>query len=95
MGGLRIASKVSCWYIVLTWNLLQLTRSNLPCANDVTSLNVDLPRCYILHLLGAPDYEPLTRGMQVALPNIDHFLPVQNLARAPLAKTGCVKNHWR
>ena len=31
-------------------------------------------------LLGAPDYEPLTRGIQAALPNIDHFLPVHNLA---------------
>jgi uncharacterized protein len=31
-------------------------------------------------LLGAPDYEPLTRGIQAALPKIDHFLPVHNLA---------------
>lgn len=31
-------------------------------------------------LLGASDYEPLTRGIQAALPNIDHFLPVHNLA---------------
>jgi uncharacterized protein with von Willebrand factor type A (vWA) domain len=31
-------------------------------------------------LLGAPDYEPLTRGIQAALPNIDDFLPVHNLA---------------
>jgi uncharacterized protein len=31
-------------------------------------------------LLGAPDYEPLTRGIQAALPNIDNFLPVHNLA---------------
>jgi uncharacterized protein len=31
-------------------------------------------------LLGAPDYEPLTRGMQTALPFIDDFLPVHNLA---------------
>lgn len=31
-------------------------------------------------LLGAPDYEPLTRGIQAALPYIDHFLPVHNLA---------------
>lgn len=31
-------------------------------------------------LLGAADYEPLTRGIQAALPNIDHFLPVHNLA---------------
>ena len=31
-------------------------------------------------LLGSPDYEPLTRGMQTALPFIDDFLPVHNLA---------------
>jgi uncharacterized protein with von Willebrand factor type A (vWA) domain len=31
-------------------------------------------------LLGAPDYEPLTRGIRAALPYIDDFLPVHNLA---------------
>jgi uncharacterized protein with von Willebrand factor type A (vWA) domain len=31
-------------------------------------------------LLGAPDYEPLTRGIQAALPHIQDFLPVHNLA---------------
>lgn len=31
-------------------------------------------------LLGSPDYQPLTRGMQTALPYIDDFLPVHNLA---------------
>ncbi len=31
-------------------------------------------------LLGAPEYEPLTRGIQAALPHIDNFLPVHNLA---------------
>jgi uncharacterized protein with von Willebrand factor type A (vWA) domain len=31
-------------------------------------------------LLGAVDYEPLTRGIQAALPHIDDFLPVHNLA---------------
>lgn len=30
-------------------------------------------------LLGSPGYQPLTRGMQAALPSIDHFLPVHNL----------------
>ena len=30
-------------------------------------------------LLGSPDYEPLTRGIQAALPWIDDFLPVHNL----------------
>jgi hypothetical protein len=31
-------------------------------------------------LLGSPEYEPLTRGIQAALPHIDDFLPVHNLA---------------
>ena len=31
-------------------------------------------------LLGAPEYEPLARGMQAALPFVDDFLPVHNLA---------------
>lgn len=31
-------------------------------------------------LLGSPRYEPLTRGMQAALPYVDDFLPVHNLA---------------
>lgn len=30
-------------------------------------------------LLGSPQYEPLTRGMQAALPYIDEFLPIHNL----------------
>lgn len=31
-------------------------------------------------LLGSAEYEPLTRGIQAALPFIDNFLPVHNLA---------------
>jgi uncharacterized protein with von Willebrand factor type A (vWA) domain len=31
-------------------------------------------------LLGAPDYEPLTRGMLAALPHVDDFMPVHNLS---------------
>ena len=31
-------------------------------------------------LLGSPEYEPLTRGMVAALPHVDDFLPVHNLA---------------
>ena len=30
-------------------------------------------------LLGSPEYEPLTRGIQAALPYVDEFLPVHNL----------------
>ncbi len=31
-------------------------------------------------LLGSPRYEPLTRGIQAALPYMDDFLPIHNLA---------------
>jgi uncharacterized protein with von Willebrand factor type A (vWA) domain len=31
-------------------------------------------------LLGSPSYEPLTRGIQAALPYVDDFMPVHNLA---------------
>jgi uncharacterized protein with von Willebrand factor type A (vWA) domain len=31
-------------------------------------------------LLGVADYEPLVRGIQAALPHVDEFLPVHNLA---------------
>jgi uncharacterized protein with von Willebrand factor type A (vWA) domain len=31
-------------------------------------------------LLGSPGYEPLTRGMRAALPFVDDFLPVHNMA---------------
>ncbi len=31
-------------------------------------------------LLGSPQYKPLTRGLQAALPSIDDFLPIHNLA---------------
>lgn len=31
-------------------------------------------------LLGSPEYQPLTRGMQAALPFVDDFLPVHNLS---------------
>jgi uncharacterized protein with von Willebrand factor type A (vWA) domain len=55
---------------------------------DVDLLKREMARlkrnCYRLiwlnPLLGAPDYEPLTRGIQAALPYINDFLPVHNLA---------------
>ena len=55
---------------------------------DVDLLRREMARlkrnCYRLiwlnPLLGAPDYEPLTRGIQAALPYINDFLPVHNLA---------------
>jgi uncharacterized protein with von Willebrand factor type A (vWA) domain len=55
---------------------------------DIDLLRREMARlkrnCYRLiwlnPLLGAPDYEPLTRGIQAALPYINDFLPVHNLA---------------
>ncbi len=39
-------------------------------------------------LLGTPGYQPLTRGMQTALPFLDHFLPAHNLqSLSQLVKT--------
>jgi uncharacterized protein with von Willebrand factor type A (vWA) domain len=54
---------------------------------DVKLLGQEMERlqksCYRLiwlnPLLGIPGYQPLTRGMQAALPYIDDFLPVHNL----------------
>lgn len=54
---------------------------------DIELLGHEMDRlhksCYRLiwlnPLLGSPRYEPLTRGMQAALPHIDHFRPVHNL----------------
>ena len=38
-------------------------------------------RLYWLNpLLGSPNYKPLTRGMQAALPHLDDFLPAHSLA---------------
>jgi uncharacterized protein with von Willebrand factor type A (vWA) domain len=31
-------------------------------------------------LIGTPDYAPLTRGLQAALPFVDDFLPARTLA---------------
>jgi len=56
-------------------------------------------------LLGASDYEPLTRGMQAALAHVDDFMPAHNLAslddlanhlRAlPSARARRSPNAWR
>jgi uncharacterized protein with von Willebrand factor type A (vWA) domain len=55
---------------------------------DIDLLGKEMARlqrsCYRLiwlnPLLGSTEYEPLTRGMQAAMPYIDDFLPVHNLA---------------
>jgi uncharacterized protein len=50
-------------------------------ANEMERLQLSCQRLIWLNpLLGAPDYQPLVRGIQTALPYVDDFLPVHNLA---------------
>ena len=52
--------------------LLQMEMQRLArCAHSVVWLNP---------LKASPDYEPLTRGMQAALPHVDHFLAGNSIA---------------
>jgi uncharacterized protein len=52
-----------------------------PLAREMSRLQRTSRRLIWLNpLLGSPDYRPLTRGMQAALPFVDDFLPVHNLA---------------
>ena len=46
-------------------------------------------------LLGAPEYEPLTRGAQTMLPYVDDFLPVRNLANLESIVKELQTLHWR
>jgi uncharacterized protein with von Willebrand factor type A (vWA) domain len=63
-------------------------------------------RLYWLNpLLGSPNYKPLTRGMQAALPHLDDFLPAHSLgaltdlldrlADLPLRRSGVVSESAR
>lgn len=46
-------------------------------------------------LLGAPQYEPLTRGAQSLLPNVDDFLAVDNLASLETLARELGRVDWR
>lgn len=46
-------------------------------------------------LLGAPQYEPLTRGAQALLPYVDDFLPVRNLANLAMLARELSRLDWR
>ena len=49
-------------------------------AREIERLHRSCHRLWWLNpLLGSPGYEPLTRGMQAALPHLDAFLPVHDL----------------
>lgn len=50
-------------------------------AREMARLQRSVSRLVWLNpLLGSPGYEPLTRGMRAALPYVDDFLPVHNMA---------------
>lgn len=57
--------------------------------NEMASLSLRAQKVLWLNpLLGTPGYQPLTRGMQCALPYLDFFLPANNLeSLAQLAHT--------
>ena len=49
-------------------------------AREASRLRLSCYRLIWLNpLLGSPEYQPLTRGMQAVLPYVDDFLPVHNL----------------
>jgi uncharacterized protein with von Willebrand factor type A (vWA) domain len=49
-------------------------------AREIARLQRSVRRLIWLNpLLGSPGYEPLTRGMQAALPHVDDFLPAHNM----------------
>ena len=50
-------------------------------AREMARLQRSVSRLIWLNpLLGSPGYEPLTRGMRAALPFVDDFLPIHNMA---------------
>jgi uncharacterized protein with von Willebrand factor type A (vWA) domain len=54
---------------------------------EITLLDAEMARLrrnvsrliWLNPLLGAPEYQPLVRGIQIALPYVDEFLPLHNL----------------
>jgi uncharacterized protein with von Willebrand factor type A (vWA) domain len=46
-------------------------------------------------LLGAPQYEPLTRGAQAMLPYVDDFFPVRNLSNLEMLVRELWRVNWR
>jgi uncharacterized protein with von Willebrand factor type A (vWA) domain len=92
-GGTRIGDALRAFH--LDWGRRVLSRAPVVLLisdgwdrGDPAVLGREIARlqrsCYRLiwlnPLLGSPSYEPLTRGMQAALPFVDDFLPVHNLA---------------
>ncbi len=92
-GGTRIGDALRVFNFdwgrrVLGHGALTLVISDGWDRGDVELLGTEIARLqrnsrrliWLNPLLGSPEYEPLTRGIQAALPYIDDFLPVHNLA---------------
>ncbi|HLV01231.1 MAG TPA: VWA domain-containing protein, partial [Acidobacteriota bacterium] len=91
-GGTRIGEALKTFNFnwtrrVLTQGAVVLIISDGWDRGDVEALGREMDRlqrsCHRLiwlnPLLGSPSYEPLSRGIQAALPYVDDFLPVHNL----------------
>jgi uncharacterized protein with von Willebrand factor type A (vWA) domain len=92
-GGTRIGDALKSFNFdwsrrVLSQGAVVLLISDGWDRGDANLLHTEISRlqrsCYRLiwlnPLLGSGQYEPLTRGMRTALPYVDDFLPVHNLA---------------
>ena len=92
-GGTRMGEALRTFNIEWAWRLNAQTASILLISDGWDRGNPAHLKREIAHLqrgayqliwlnplLGSPDYQPLTRGMQAALPHIDRFLPAHNLA---------------
>ena len=92
-GGTRIGEALRTFNFewgrrVLSGGALTLVISDGWDCGDVELLSDEIARLqrssrrliWLNPLLGSPEYQPLTRGIQAALPHIDDFLPVHNLA---------------
>jgi uncharacterized protein with von Willebrand factor type A (vWA) domain len=92
-GGTRIGEALRTFNFewgrrVLSGGALTLVISDGWDCGDVGLLRDEIARLqrssrrliWLNPLLGSPEYQPLTRGIQAAIPHIDDFLPVHNLA---------------
>ncbi|HEX9163224.1 MAG TPA: VWA domain-containing protein, partial [Thermoanaerobaculia bacterium] len=92
-GGTRIGDALRAFNFewgrrVLGHGALTLVISDGWDCGDVEVLRSEIARLqrssrrliWLNPLLGSPEYEPLTRGIQAALPFIDDFMPVHNLS---------------
>jgi uncharacterized protein with von Willebrand factor type A (vWA) domain len=92
-GGTRIGAALRSFNVAWAWRLNAQNASILLISDgwdrgnpaDLKREIAHLQRCayqliWLNPLLGQPEYQPLTRGMQAALPYIDRFLPAHNLA---------------